>query len=241
VIGDLRDARSLRAAAEGMNGVFHINPAFAPGEAEMGVAMVRAAKDAGVRKFVFSSVIHPAITRLVNHREKLPVEEAIYESGMTFTVLQPTMFMQTIENGWDQILKTRRFALPYSMHVKASYVDYHDVAEVASIAMMTHKLDYGTFELCAEGMYSRVELTALMGEALMGPVEPGEVPFEDWARSAGIPEGPVREGMRAMYADYDEHGFPGGNALVLKAVLRREPMGLREFLHELAARRKKAA
>ena len=49
VLGDLTDPHSLRAAADGMDGVFHINPAFAPHEAELGVAMVKAAKDAGVK------------------------------------------------------------------------------------------------------------------------------------------------------------------------------------------------
>lgn len=33
---------------------------------------------------------------------------------------------------------------------------------------------------------------------------------------------------------YDEHGFPGGNALVLRAVLRREPRSLAAFINELA-------
>jgi uncharacterized protein YbjT (DUF2867 family) len=67
VVGDLGDAESLRAAAIGVEGVFHLNPAFASNEAELGVTMVEAAKAAGVRKFVFSSVIHPSISALSNH------------------------------------------------------------------------------------------------------------------------------------------------------------------------------
>ena len=86
-LGDLHDPDSLRAAASGMDGGFHINPAFAPDEAELGVAMVEAAKAAGVRKFVFSSVIHPSLAKLSNHMAKQPVEEALYETGMEFTVL----------------------------------------------------------------------------------------------------------------------------------------------------------
>ena len=54
----------------------------------MGVAMVEAAKSANVEKFVFSSVIHPSISAMINHAAKGPVEEALYESGMTYTVLQ---------------------------------------------------------------------------------------------------------------------------------------------------------
>ena len=53
VIGDLTQPASLVDAVAGMEGVFHIGPAHAAGEAQMGVAMVDAARAAGVRKFVF--------------------------------------------------------------------------------------------------------------------------------------------------------------------------------------------
>jgi len=53
IVGNLEDDQSLRNAAEGMDGVFHINPVFKPNEAELGVAMVTAAVAAGVRKFTF--------------------------------------------------------------------------------------------------------------------------------------------------------------------------------------------
>ena len=62
-LGDLNDGESLRKAARGVDGVFHINPAFAPNEAELGIAMVHAAMASGVRKLVFSGVIHPSISR----------------------------------------------------------------------------------------------------------------------------------------------------------------------------------
>lgn len=47
-------------------------------------------------------------------------QEALYESGMTFIVLQPTMFMQTLDTGWNEVLEHQRFSLPYSKHAKAS-------------------------------------------------------------------------------------------------------------------------
>jgi uncharacterized protein YbjT (DUF2867 family) len=234
VVGDLGDADSLHAAASGVEGVFHLNPAFAPNEAALGMAMVEAAKAAGVRKFVFSSVIHPSISALSNHAAKRPVEEALCESGMQFIILQPTMFMQNFDSGWKVVREKGRFALPYSKHAKASYVDYRDVAEVAAIALTSDRLDYGTFELCDAGMVDRVELAAMMSEALDQPIEAGEQSFEDWAQTAHIPEGAMREGMKKMYAHYDRYGFPGGNALVLQAILSREPRSLRHYFQELS-------
>ena len=191
VLGDLDDARCLISAAVGADGVFHVGPAFAPHESQMGVTMVDAAKAAGVRKFVFSSVIHPSVSKLTNHSSKRPVEEAIYESGMTFTVLQPALFMQTLENGWNDVLKTARFSLPYSRRAKICYVDYRDVAEAAALAFTGDKLDNGTFELCAPGMFTRTEVAAIMSEAMGWRIEAGDVSFDEWAQKASLPEGPV--------------------------------------------------
>ena len=231
--GDLQNPASLRAAAEGVEGVFHLNPAFAPDEAEMGKAMVESARAAGVRKFVFSSVYHPSLS-MVNHAAKRPVEEALYDSGMVFTVLQPAMFMQNLKGGWRAVVQQGKITMPYSKKVKMCYVDYRDVAEAAALAMTGDKLDYGTFELSAPGRFNRVELAALMSEAAGRTIEVGEISAEEWARTADIPPGPFREGLARMNAHYDKHGFPGGNALVLRTVLGREPRTLRQFIYELA-------
>lgn len=235
-VGDLSDSTSLRKAAEGVDGVFHIDPAFAPKEAELGISMVRAAMAAGVKKFTFSGVIHPSISKMNNHAAKLPVEEALYESSLVFTVLQPAMFMQTLANGWQEVRQRGSLSLPYSRLAKACYVDYRDVAAAAAIAFTSNKLDYGTFELCSAGMFDRIELTRIMSEALGRAIQPKEPAFDDWAQMARIPEGPVREGLRRMYVHYDQHGLPGGNALVLRAILDREPRTLRDFIFELAGR-----
>ena len=231
-VGDLRDEQSLRVAAEGTDGVFHLNPAFQPNEAEHGVAMVNAAVAAGVKKFVFSGVIHPSISKMKNHSGKRPVEEALFESGLNFIVLQPTMFMQTISDSWKEVTERGTFSLPYPNDKRACYVDYRDVAEAAAIALTSDKLDYGTFELCAPGMVDRVELTRIMSEALGRTITPREVAFEEWAEQAHIPDGPFYDGMQRMYADYARYGFPGGNALVLRAVLGREPRSLASFFKE---------
>lgn len=236
VVGDLHDTQSLRAAAAGIDGVFHINPAFAPDEAELGVGMVEAAKANGVRKFVFSGAIHPSISKMSNHAAKRPVEEAMYESGMVFTVLQPAMFMQNLEGAWSQIVKAGRLALPYSKEAKTSYVDYRDVAEAAALALTGEQLDYGTFELCARGMVNRIELAKMMSEAAGRAIEAVDISFDEWAERAMTPNGPMRDGLKRMYKNYNEYGFPGGNALVLQAILGREPRTLRAFVQELAAR-----
>ena len=136
VVGDLMEPASLNEAVAGVAGVFHIGPAHAAREAEMGLAMVEAARAAGVRKFVYSGVIHPSISAMTNHAAaKLPVEEALYSSELDFTVLQPARFMQNFERSWNDVVEHDRLAQPYSLTAKMCSVDYRDVAEVAAMAM----------------------------------------------------------------------------------------------------------
>jgi uncharacterized protein YbjT (DUF2867 family) len=234
-IGDLNDPASLSAAAAGTDGVFLIHPAFAPNEAGLGLAMLKAAEDAGVTKFVFSGVIHPSQASLSNQAANLPFEQVIYESGLVFTVLQSTQFMQTIDQGWTEVMAESRFSMPYSKQMRVSYVDYRDVAEVAALALTSDRLDYGTYELCAPGMINRIELTLLMTKALGRSIEAGDLPFEEWADKTGVPAGPLRDGLAQMYVDLDQNGLPAGNALVLQAILGREPRTLEQYVRELAA------
>jgi uncharacterized protein YbjT (DUF2867 family) len=241
VYADLEDARGLISAAVGADGVFFIGPAFHPRESAMGVTMVNAAKAAGVRKFIYSAVIHPSLSKLTNHAAKRPVEEALYESGMTFTVLQPASFMQNIEIDWAHILETGVYALPYSQRARVCYVDYRDVAEAAALAFVTDRLDNGTYELSAPAMYSRIQVAGMIGEALGRRIEASLIDFDEWADRAGLPEGPRRRGMQRLYANYDQYGFLGGNGLILRGVLGREPRGLRQYFRELAGRVEKAA
>jgi uncharacterized protein YbjT (DUF2867 family) len=236
-IGNLNDEQSLKKAAEGVDGVFHLNPAFAPNEAVLGVAMVNAAAATGVKKFTFSGVIHPSISKMRNHSEKLPVEEALVESGLIFTILQPTMFMQTLAPGWKEVEERSTFSLPYSNTTRVSYVDYRDVAEVAAIAITSESLDFGTFELCAPGMVNRIELTQIMSEVLGRTITPRAITFEEWARQAHIPEGPIADGMKQMFAHYTQYGLPGGNALILRTILGREPRTLSDFFKQQARAR----
>lgn len=91
----------------------------------MGVAMVDAPRAAGVRKFVFSGVIHPSITGLSNHAAaKLPVEDALYTSDLDFTVLQPARFMQNFELFWNDVVEHDRLSQPYTLSLKFRWVDY---------------------------------------------------------------------------------------------------------------------
>ena len=234
-VGDLHDRRSLDAALAGVDGVFYLAPVFQPDEAELGRGVVAAAKAAGVRRFVFSSVIHPILSALQNHLAKGPVEEAILDSGMEYVFLHPTLFFQNYAAAWPTVAKTGVFAEPYSAERPITRVDYRDVAEVAAVALTEDRLRYGTFELCAEGNLNRHDVAALMGQALGREVKAATLPFAEWVKATHVPHPPDQLAeLKAMYDWYDAHSFLG-SALTLRAILGREPRSLRQYFVELAA------
>jgi hypothetical protein len=107
---------------------------------------------------------------------------------------------------------------------------------VAALAVTENRLANGTFELSAGEMFSRMDLVELMSRALGRTIEAGEPSFDDWAKMAGIADGPVADGMRRMYRHNNQYGFPGGNDLVLKTILGRQPRTIKEYIAELSVR-----
>jgi uncharacterized protein YbjT (DUF2867 family) len=225
VVGDLSDQSFLDAAMKDMDSVFYIAPGTMPNEVEVGKSVVDAAKQAGVSRFVFSALIHPIIGAMSHHIAKAPIEEAILASDMEFTFLHPAMFFQNVTAAQlADIAKGAVFPQPWSIKTRFSRVDYRDVAEVAAIALMEDRLNYGTFELCAEGHLTGKDVAALMGEVLGQKIEAVKI----------HPNQPSPT-MQSMFEWYDHHGLVG-NSLTLRAILGREPRSLRAYFEELAAK-----
>lgn len=222
VLGDLQDIDSVREAMAGMDALFYVAPAFMPDEAEIGKRVIDAAVRAGVRRVVFSSVIHPGLS-LVNHRAKAPVEEAIYDSGMEYVVLQPSLFFQNFAGSWNTILTSGVLAEPWSAETRFSRVDYRDVAEVAAIGITEDRLLGGTYELASPGVLDRHDVARLLQEVTGREIS---------AVRADPAQLGVPDGLRAMFSHYDHAGLVS-NPLTLTAALGHEPRILYDYFAEL--------
>ena len=226
VVGDLTDAASVAAALRDVDRAFYIAPVALPDEAARGREFVAAAIDAGVRRLVFSSVIHPVLSHLPNHAMKAPIEEAVLDSRLEYSFLHPTVLFQNYAGAWADIVKAGVVAEPWSNDTRFSRVDFRDVAEVAAIALTEDRLLYGTFELCSAGWLDRHDVAALIGDVLGRTITPRRIDPDTLPAPA--------QAMRPMFDHYDRIGLRG-NALTLAAILGRPPRTLRAYFEELAA------
>lgn len=223
-IGDLTDRARIDEALRGVTRLFYVAPAFIEQEAKLGLAMVDAARAAGVRRIVFSSVIHPVLTDLVNHSAKARVEEAILDSDLEYVFLHPARFFQNYLAIWQQVVEAGRLVEPWSTQTRFSRVDYRDVAEVAAMALTDDRLVGGTYELCSPGTLDSEAVAAMLTTILCRTIR---------AERADPQVAPGTAAMRAMFEHYDRVGLIG-NALTLSAILDREPRSLIQFFRELA-------
>jgi uncharacterized protein YbjT (DUF2867 family) len=237
VIGDLTNDADVRRAMENAGSVLHIPPRFREDEAEIGLRVVAAAKAARVEHFVFCSVFHPQMSALDHHRNKLVVEEALIESGLSFTILQPAMFMQNLRIEWPLIRERGVYLRPYSPDRRMALIDTEDLGAAAARVLSETGYRGAIFELAGPDQLTTHEMAAILSEEWGRPVRAEKRPLEDWAAWATA-HGWSRWSIQAytkMCRHYDAHGYPGGNPLVLSTLLGRPAGSYRSFVRRFLA------
>jgi uncharacterized protein YbjT (DUF2867 family) len=232
-VGDMEDAVALAAAARGTEAIYHIAPNVSPHEVAFGEAAIAAAAAAGVRRFVFHSVLKPQIAAMPHHWAKLLVEELLAQSGLDVTVLQPAPYMQNLLAALQAIRETGVYRVPYAVEARLSLVDLDDVAEVAATVLLEPGHVAATYELAGTEPLSQVEVAEILSAALGRPVPAEAESLEAWERrprAAGLGDA-QREKLLAMFRYYDRHGL-AGNPNVLRLLLGRSPTSLFQALEK---------
>jgi uncharacterized protein YbjT (DUF2867 family) len=247
-IGDLRDLQALREAMAGVDKVYHIAPTLSYDEHQMGRIVLEAAQRAGVRHFVLHGVMAPYLQNINYHWAKEQIQWDLYRSGMPYSVLLPTNFMQNIAWSWPTIAREGRWELPYSIDRKITWVDLDDVAEAAANVLTEPGHELGTYELSGtDAFLSRRDIAALMSEELGREIQAVETDVDDYLqRYRSMPffartRQEELDQIRAMFVDYDKHGMPAGNPKVLSMLLGRPAQTYRGFLKKLNRPAREAA
>jgi len=134
VIIDYNRPETLRAAFQGCDKLFLIGP-NALNQTQLELNAVEAAKAVGVQYIVKQSVMGAEaedFSLAIIHR---PIEQAIESSGMAWTFLRPSSFMQNVVTFMSETIKAESTFYSASGVAKISHVDVRDIAEVAVKAL----------------------------------------------------------------------------------------------------------
>ena len=198
-------------------------------EVYIGVNVIQAAEKAGVKHFIFSSVLHPLRSKLLNHDVKRQVEEYLIESPLNWTILQPTHFMQNTNPA--QAVKTGELYVAYNPDNEMGFIDLRDLGQVTKSIIDSPEKHYrARYELCGENVsytqYAKmisdvsgkqVRAVKSDGLALAKKVSNGDRDFEDR--------------IARMFYYYDRWGLVG-NSNILGWLLGKAPRTLEEFIKD---------
>jgi uncharacterized protein YbjT (DUF2867 family) len=200
----------------------------------MGFAAVDAAVAAGVKHFVFSSVLHPLLTGLIQHEIKRDIEEHLIQSPIHFTILQPADYMQILR--CRGAFETGKFVLAWALDRRQSVVDLDDVADVTVKVLLEGEKHYGaTYELSSPGCFTAHDIAAIIADATGRSIAAEETSPEARLRDhfrnnvADEAAGHQLRVFQALRKWYSAHDFVG-NPNVLRMLLGREPTTLQQYV-----------
>jgi NAD(P)H dehydrogenase (quinone) len=229
-VGDMLDPQAWVSAAYGMDAIYLICPNVSPDEKVIAGLAINAARDRGVRRLVYHSVLHPQAEEMPHHWRKLRVEEELFKAGVPFTILQPAPYMQNALAARQSIVGHSLFPVPYGLDTRLSMVDLEDVAEVAARVLIEPGHDGAIYELAGPEPLSQTELAGALAEVVGRPVDAVRVPLTEWegnARNAGMGSY-EKTALLEMFRYYDKFGL-SGNPNVLTWLLGRPPTTFARF------------
>lgn len=234
VVGDMGDPLLMQKAMAGVRTVYHICPNVNPNELVFGRLAISKASRSGIDHFVYHSVLHPQTQQMPHHWLKLRVEEALLESGLPYTIMQPAAYMQNLLAQWDSIKLTGEYRVPYPAETRLGLVDLLDVAEVAAIVLCEPGHIGATYQLVGPDILTQFRLAEILSRQIGRQVSVEQVAIDEWqrdAKSRGLGDYQIRSLIR-MFRYYGRHGF-WGNSNVLSGLLGREPTGFVSFVERI--------
>ena len=242
VQGDLLDVDSLRDAFAGASTLFLLN-AVVPEEFTQALIALNLAREAGIERIVYLSVIHSDRYVNVPHfAGKFGVERMIAQMGFNATILRPAYFMNNDLTIKGVVLGHSVYPMPIGSKGLAM-IDARDIGEIAAIELMrreqaTGPLPLNRVNLVGPDTLTGADIAAIWSEVLGRTIAYGgddTSGFEQNLRQ--FMPGWMAYDMRLMSERFLTDGMipEAGDVERLTAMLGRPLRSYRDFASEIAA------
>ena len=232
VEGDLRDRASLDAACRGARVVVSTattirsaqpGDSFQASDEDGQKSLVDAARAAGVAQFIFISFSGNMELEQPLHHAKRGVERHLRESGMTYTILRPSLFMEVWLSpflGFDARAGTARVL--GSGDEPISWISQDDVAAIAVACVDNPKARDTVLELGGPEAVSWNEVVRIFEEASGRTFQVERVPAEALRQQYEGAEDPMQKTFAGMMYNVAARG----DAIDVRPALERVPARL---------------
>ncbi|WP_145652706.1 SDR family oxidoreductase [Pseudoduganella lurida] len=172
--GDFLDVASLRAAMSGVSTLFLLNGVVAD-EFTQALIALNVAREAGIERIVYLSVIHADVYVNVPHfAGKFGVERMIEQMGFAATILRSAYFIGNDLTIKDVVLNHGVYPMPVGGKGLAM-IDTRDIAEIAAIELLRREqaatpLPLDRINLVGPDTLTGTDIAAIWSDVLERPV-----------------------------------------------------------------------
>ncbi len=235
VAGDLSRPETVAAAMDGADKLFLVTPLHLD-QIAMKSAAIQAAKPAGVKHIVMSTGIGAGPDAGVEiGRWHGKNQEEVKATGVAYTFLQPTFFMQNMLVFAGTIREQGAFYMPLG-DSKVSWVDARDIAQVGVVALTEAGHENKEYPITGGEAVSCAEMAAILSDVLGRGVTYVDIPLaaaKEGMMSAEMPE-KLADLMNELYA-LGPAGHLAYVADTVEEVTGRRPRTFRQFAEDHAA------
>ncbi len=240
-VADLDMPDSLSAAFRGIESAFMLF-STGPNETRQGLAAIQAAKIAGVRKVVYLSVYMPEGSTYIPHfGSKLPVENAVKETGMAWTILRPNNFFQNDLALRDTIMQYGVYPAPIGK-LGLNRVDVRDIAECAVHALTRREFEGEAFAIHGPDILTGNDVARIYSRHVGRDVRYAGNDLDAWSERVKntMPAWRVSD-LRVMYKFFQDRGMtaPAEELELQQRLLGHKPRTFEDFVKEIAGSWKK--
>lgn len=236
IVGDLQDPSCYSRVFRDVRDVFLLN-AVSSTELQEGLAAVNECLRNGVKRVVYLSVHDAEKGPAIPHfAAKLAIENALKQSGLSYTILRANNFFQNDYWIRNVIVASGAYAQPIG-DIGLARIDVRDIADAAVNALTQPDHERRTYALVGPEILSGNACADFYSTALGRSIRYAGNDLEAWSKEAirMIPAWMVYD-YKLMYAMFQEQGLAANNAQVreTETILGRRPRRFREFAFELA-------
>ena len=232
-VGDLGRPETLDRALSGVNRVFLLSPAD-PDQVTLQGNVVQACKRAGVARIVKISVAGGPDAATQIGRWHWTTEKQIEASGLGFTMLRPTLYMQQTLSFAPSVATSGTFSAPMGTG-EVAMVDTRDVAAVAVRALTEDGHEHKIYDVTGPEALSFDAVADAISEAIGRKVSYVHVPPEyakKQMHGGGVPRWLVDD-MLVLFASFRE-GYGAAVSDAVQSVTGRRPRSFPQFARDHA-------
>lgn len=240
--GDLSDTPAIRNLVAGSTSLF-LNIDFSPKMAEIKKNVIAAAKTAGVKHIAYLSygLMPEEMMEKSNspvHRQHIEAEQALIGSGLYWTIIRPSGFMQSWLSELSPAIRAEKKFHGSPGDGKLPYIDTRDIAEIIAEALAIQPKEHYNkiYELTGNEPISFYQLAEAISLAIGDTVTYITDAPEDTQqrlRTKGYPEWAVQ--LLLYFAKSQREGLLAYTTPTLPGLLGRPARDVYTFARDYAA------